>query len=111
MLRNSMPYGGRPPCMQCRWCVGFACEVNAKCGTQNTAIPAALATGNCELRTGCMARAVMTDARGRGTGVAYYDANNRLREQSGDVVIVSSAASQTWPRPRRSNRRTETAAL
>ena len=67
MLRNSVPYGGRPPCMQCRWCVGFACEVNAKCGTQNTAIPAALATGNCELRTGCMAREVMTDARGRVT--------------------------------------------
>ena len=92
MLRNSVPYNGRPPCMQCRWCVGFACEVNAKCGTQNTAIPAALATGNCELRTGCMAREVMTDARGRVTGVAYYDADDRLREQTADIVIVSSAA-------------------
>jgi choline dehydrogenase-like flavoprotein len=92
MLRNSVPYGGRPPCMQCRWCVGFACEVNAKCGTQNTAIPAALATGNCELRTGCMAREVMTDARGRPAGVAYYDAEDRLQEQYADVVIVSSAA-------------------
>src|ERR1035441_6825982 len=28
MLRNSVPYGGRPACMRCRWCVGFACEVN-----------------------------------------------------------------------------------
>jgi choline dehydrogenase-like flavoprotein len=92
MLRNSVPYNGRPPCMQCRWCVGFACEVNAKCGTQNTAIPAALATGNCELRTGCMAREVMTDARGRVTGVSYYDAGDRLREQTADIVIVSSAA-------------------
>ena len=92
MLRNSVPYDGRPPCMQCRWCVGFACEVNAKCGTQNTVIPTALATGNCELRTGCMAREVMTDARGRVTGVAYYDADDRLREQTADIVIVSSAA-------------------
>ena len=92
MLRNSVPYNGRPPCMQCRWCVGFACEVNAKCGTQNTAIPAALATGNCELRTGCMAREVMTNARGAVTGVAYYDADDRLREQTADIVIVSSAA-------------------
>ena len=72
--------------------MGFACEVNAKCGTQNTAIPAALATGNCELRTGCMAREVMTDARGRVTGVSYYDAGDRLREQTADIVIVSSAA-------------------
>src|SRR4249920_264737 len=92
MLRNSVPYNGRPPCMQCRWCVGFACEVNAKCGTQNTVIPTALASGNCELRTGSMAREVMTNARGRVTGVAYYDAGDRLREQTADMVIVSSAA-------------------
>ena len=39
MLRNSVPYNGRGACMRCRWCVGFACEVDAKCGTQNTVIP------------------------------------------------------------------------
>ena len=42
MLRNSVPYNGRGPCMRCRWCVGFACEVNAKNGTQNTVIPTAI---------------------------------------------------------------------
>src|SRR5208283_4447108 len=41
MLRNSVPYNGRPPCMRCRWCVGFVCEVDAKCGTHNTVIPRA----------------------------------------------------------------------
>jgi choline dehydrogenase-like flavoprotein len=39
-----------------------------------------------------MAREVLTDARGRATGVAYYDADDRLREQTADIVIVSSAA-------------------
>jgi len=92
MLRNSVPYGGRPACMRCRWCVGFACEVNAKCGTQNTVIPRALATGNCSLRTGSMAKEILTDARGRVTGVAYFDADNRLQTQPADIVIVSSAA-------------------
>ena len=92
MLRNSVPYNGRPACMRCRWCVGFACEVNAKCGTQNTAIPRALATGNCELRTDSMAKEVMTNSRGQVTGVAYFDADDRLREQTADVVIVSSGA-------------------
>src|SRR5690242_8889148 len=48
MLRNTVPYNGRGACMRCRWCVGFPCEVNAKCGTQNTVIPTALATGNCD---------------------------------------------------------------
>ena len=78
--------------MRCRWCVGFACEVDAKCGTQNTVIPTALATGNCELRTECMASEILTDERGRATGVAYFDADDRLREQTADLVIVSAAA-------------------
>ena len=92
MLRNSVPYNGRGPCMRCRWCVGFACEVNAKSGTQNTVIPKALATGNCGLRTECMARQILTDARGRATGVEYFDAHDRLRRQDADLVVVSSAA-------------------
>ena len=92
MLRNSVAYNGRGPCMRCRWCVGFACEVNAKCGTQNTVIPKALATGNCELRTECMARQVLTDERGRATGVEYFDAHDRVRQQDADLVVVSSAA-------------------
>jgi choline dehydrogenase-like flavoprotein len=92
MLRNSVPYNGRGPCMRCRWCCGFACEVDAKNGSQNTVIPVALNTGNCELRTGCMAREIMTDDRGRATGVAYFDESGHLQEQPADIVIVSSAA-------------------
>jgi choline dehydrogenase-like flavoprotein len=92
MLRNSVPYNGRGPCMRCRWCVGFACEVDAKNGSQNTVIPTALATGNCELRTECMAREILMDDRGRARGVAYFDAEGRLREQLADVVVVSACA-------------------
>ncbi len=92
MLRNSVPYDGRGTCMRCRWCVGFACEVNAKCGTQNTVIPKALATKNCDLRTDSMVKEILTDARGRATGVAYYDAKDRLQEQPADFVVVSGAA-------------------
>jgi choline dehydrogenase-like flavoprotein len=92
MARNSVPFNGRGPCMRCRWCVGFACEVDAKGGTQNTVIPEALATGNCDLRTQCVAKEVMTDASGRVTGVAYYDAHGRLQEQPADLVVVSAAA-------------------
>ena len=75
MLRNTVPYNGRRSCMRCRWCVGFACEVNARTGTHNTVIPAALSTGNCELRTECMAKEILTDDRGRARGVAYFDAD------------------------------------
>jgi choline dehydrogenase-like flavoprotein len=92
MARNTVPYQGRQPCMRCRWCVGFACEVDAKNGTQNTVIPTALATGNCELRTECVVKEILTDERGRARGVAYHDARDRLQEQTADVVVVSAAA-------------------
>jgi choline dehydrogenase-like flavoprotein len=92
MARNSVPYNGRGPCMRCRWCVGFACEVDAKNGSQNTVIPTALASGNCELRTECMAREILTDDRGRARGVAFFDSNGHLREQPCDLVVVSACA-------------------
>jgi choline dehydrogenase-like flavoprotein len=92
MARNSVPYNGRGPCMRCRWCVGFVCEVDAKNGSQNTVIPTALASGNCELRTECMAREILTDDRGHATGVAYFDANGHLQQQPADIVIVSACA-------------------
>ncbi len=95
MARNSVPYNGRGPCMRCRWCVGFACEVDAKNGSQNTVIPVALNTGNCELRTGCMAKEILTDERGRARGVAYFDERGRLREQWSDIVVVSGCATES----------------
>ena len=95
MARNSVPYNGRGPCMRCRWCCGFACEVDAKNGSQNTVIPIALNTGNCELRTECMAKEILTDDRGRARGVAYFDARGHLQEQLSDIVVVSGCATES----------------
>ena len=95
MLRNSVPYNGRGPCMRCRWCVGFACEVDAKNGTQNTVIPTALATGLCQLRTDAMAREIVLDARGHASAVTYFDADNRLQTQPARLVVVSAGAIET----------------
>jgi choline dehydrogenase-like flavoprotein len=95
MLRNTIPYNNRGPCMRCRWCVGFACEVDAKNGTHNTVIPTALATGNCELRTESIVKEILIDSRGRAKGVAYFDSNNHLREQTCDLVIVSGSANES----------------
>jgi choline dehydrogenase-like flavoprotein len=95
MLRNSTPYGGRPACIQCRYCVGFACEVNAKCGTHNTVIPAAMATGNCQVHTESVVSEVVVDDRGRARGVRYFDRENRLQYQTADIVVVAAAAIET----------------
>jgi choline dehydrogenase-like flavoprotein len=95
MLRNSVPFQRRPACMRCRWCVGFACEVDAKCGTQNTVLRRALSTGLCELRTGCQAKEIEVDAGGRATAVSYFDAEGNLQHQQASVVVVSCSATES----------------
>jgi choline dehydrogenase-like flavoprotein len=78
-----------------RTCVGFACPVNAKCGTHNTVIPVALKTGNCELRTNCQVAEIILDEKGRAKGVRYFDEKNKGLVQTADVVILSAAAVET----------------
>ncbi len=95
LLINSVPRQGRSACMRIRWCVGFGCETNAKNGTHNTVIPRALATGNAILRTECKAKEILTDARGRATGVAFFDENDRLQQQPADLVVVSCGATES----------------
>jgi choline dehydrogenase-like flavoprotein len=95
LLINSVPRDGRSACMRIRWCVGFGCETGAKNGAHNTVIPRALATGHCELRTRAVVREVLVDDRGRARGVAYFDENDRLREQPADLVVVSGGATES----------------
>jgi len=95
MLRNSVPYNGRPACVRRRSCCGFACPLNAKSGTHNTVIPTALATGNCELRTNCVVSEIVVNDSGRATSVLYFDGYNHKLEQAADIVIVSASATET----------------
>ncbi|MCK5694903.1 MAG: GMC family oxidoreductase, partial [Bacteroidales bacterium] len=77
MLRNSVPYNGRPACIRNRTCVGFACPVDGKNGTHNTVIPKAMATGNCEVRVRCQVAEIISDSSGREKGVRYFDGQGK----------------------------------
>ncbi|HET6854012.1 MAG TPA: GMC family oxidoreductase [Pyrinomonadaceae bacterium] len=95
LLINTEPFGGRAACIGCKYCVGFACPTDAKSGTQNTVIPRALATGNCELKTATIAQAVETDERGNVTGVSYLEntsGETRRQTARAKTVIVSAGA-------------------
>ena len=72
----SQPFRGRPACVNCGFCMGFGCEVRAKSSTLYTMIPEAEATGRCEIRAESYVFRVETNARGRATGVHYFDATS-----------------------------------
>jgi choline dehydrogenase-like flavoprotein len=96
LLINSVSYQGRSGCVRCGQCVGFACPVDAKNGTHNTALPAALATGQCTLVTETTAERLVTDQTGRVTGVALvaddgYGGVWRRTVSCGEVVVAAGA--------------------
>ena len=91
LLINTEAYRGRSSCIGCKYCVGFACPTDAKTGTQNTVIPRALATGNCELETSAVAEAIETDERGNVTGISYF-VNSQRETARSRLVIVSAGA-------------------
>jgi len=95
LLINTEPYGGRSSCIACKYCVGFACPTDAKTGTQNTVIPRALATGNCEFKTSAVAEAIETDDRGNVIGVSYFVNSSGTPQQvtaRSRLVIISAGA-------------------
>ncbi|HLH99870.1 MAG TPA: GMC family oxidoreductase [Acidimicrobiales bacterium] len=97
LLVNSVPWGGRSACERCGQCVGFACPANAKNGPYNTVLPAALASGCCDLVLGAQALRVVADGAGRVTGVELAAAGDgsgpavTRRITAGHVVLAAGA--------------------
>ncbi len=91
LLINSAPYGGRPACVGCGTCVGFACHADAKNGTDNTVIQRALAGGRCDLLTATVARGLLTDGGGAVVGVALAGPGWRREVRARHVVVAGGA--------------------
>jgi choline dehydrogenase-like flavoprotein len=91
----SQPYGGRAPCVQCGFCEGFGCEMQAKSSTLVTVIPAAVRTGRCEIRPDSYVRKIEVDRRGRATGVVYFDRGGKERRQRARAVVVCANGAET----------------
>ena len=89
---NSRPYRGRPACVDCGFCGGYGCPINAK-GSGGVILHEALRTGRCELRPECFAFEVTTDPAGlRATGVSYLDPRGRRRHQPARAVVLAGSA-------------------
>ncbi|BDZ50969.1 hypothetical protein GCM10025867_32100 [Frondihabitans sucicola] len=95
LLINSTPYLGRHACAQCSMCVGFACPVDAKNGSQNTMLTRAFATGRCVILLESRAVRLRTDATGRVVGVTVRGTgagDSWEREVDAAEVVVAAGA-------------------
>ncbi len=88
----SQPYRGRDACVYCTLCGSYGCEHGAKSGTNASLIPAAIATGNVELRPKCMATEITVDAKGLAKSVIYLDADGERQEQPARIIVSSCTA-------------------
>jgi choline dehydrogenase-like flavoprotein len=95
MAITSQPFRGRPACVNCGFCMGFGCEAQAKSSSLYTMIPEAEATGRCEVRVQSYVFNVAMDAKGRATGVHYFDADKREHFQKARAVILSANGAET----------------
>lgn len=91
----SQPYNGRPACNHCGFCLGFGCEMNAKSSALATVIPQAEATGHCEIRPLSTVFGVNTNAAGRVTEVAYFDATGAQQAQKAKAVVLAANGAET----------------
>lgn len=88
----SRPYRGRDACVYCTLCGSYGCEHGAKSSTAASLVPAAIATGNVELRPKCMAKEITVDARGLAKSVVYVDQDGVTQEQPARVIVASCTA-------------------
>ena len=88
----SQAYRDRAACGYCALCGSYGCETGSKSGTNSTLIPAALKTGNVEIRPRCMARSVEVGPRGNAKSVVYLDSQGLEQEQPAKIIVVSCTA-------------------
>ena len=95
MAINSQVYQGRSGCVQCGFCLGFGCEVRAKNSSLVTTIPAAVATGRCEVRPNSYVRKIELSPQGRVTGVKYFNGQKAEIFQRAKAVVVCANGVET----------------
>jgi choline dehydrogenase-like flavoprotein len=91
----SQPMNGRNACQHCGYCIGFGCEFNAKSSSLASVIPVAEATGKCEIRPNSYAARVELDAKGKATGVVYFDAEKKEQLQRARAVVLAANGAET----------------
>jgi choline dehydrogenase-like flavoprotein len=100
LLINSEPYLGRAACEQCAQCIGFACLVDAKNGSQNTLLPRAFATERCSILLEARVERLLTGPDGRVRAVAIVGETDGAlwRAEVAAEEFVLAAGAEESPR-------------
>jgi choline dehydrogenase-like flavoprotein len=84
----------RAECLPCGSCGSFGCPQGAKGSTAVALLPAARATGRCEVRPRSMATELIHDGE-RVRGVVYRDADGKNQRVAARCVVLACSAVET----------------
>ncbi len=87
--------GARRGCEYSGYCGSYGCTSGAKGSARAALLDDAVATGRCEIRPGCTASRVVTDATGRATHVEYFDPKGEKRTIRAGAVVIACQAIQS----------------
>ena len=86
------PHRGFAACHYCGNC-GAGCDTASCFNSADHLIPYALETGNLEIRSRAVVARILTDDRGRASGVQYFDRDSGAERQvRGRVIVLGASA-------------------
>ena len=89
---NSVPYDGRPACVDCGFCSGYPCPTNAKGSTAVTMLRKALLSGNCQLRAETRVVKLVVNGAGNAiTGVEAIDPTGARVTFTADRYVLAAS--------------------
>ncbi|HTR50950.1 MAG TPA: GMC family oxidoreductase [Kofleriaceae bacterium] len=89
---NSVPYGGRPACVDCGFCSGYPCPTNAKGSTAITMLRSALLTNNCQLRAETRVAKLVPSATGTAiASVQTIEPDGSQGSYTADRIVLAAS--------------------
>ncbi len=91
----STPAHGRRSCEYSGYCGSYGCSSGAKGSSRAALLDRAVASGNCEVRARSKVQRIITDAKGRITGVEYSDREGARHTVTARIYVVACQAIET----------------
>jgi len=80
------------PCIRCKTCDGFPCQVHAKSDAEVAAVRPALASGKLTLKTNALATRLVLTNDGRRVNAVEYQRDGRIESITAPVIVLSASA-------------------